>query len=127
MWFPEVSGMDGKLPLCRADVTIRDWVSSRLQEEEDRSYSVPYTPSLLHKEQSSQGWGVGWKDGQGGLELQSWEGALCEVTPGNEPTSPRGVVGGRAGASLQAPPQQQELRPPSTWSVGSRAPFPRGR
>ena len=56
--------MDGKLPLCRADVTIRDWVSSRLQEEEDRSYSVPYTPSLLHKEQSSQGWGVGWKDGR---------------------------------------------------------------
>lgn len=55
MWFPEVSGMDGKLPLCRADVTMHDWVSSWLQEEEDFSYSVPYSPSLLHKGQSSQG------------------------------------------------------------------------
>lgn len=55
VWFPEVSGMDGKLPLCRADVTMHDWVSSWLQEEEDFSYSVPYSPSLLHKGQSSQG------------------------------------------------------------------------
>lgn len=36
--------MDGKLPLCRADVTMHDWVSSWLQKEEDLSYSVPYTP-----------------------------------------------------------------------------------
>lgn len=54
---------------------MRDWVSSRLQEE-NLSYSVPCTPSPLHKEHSSQRWGVGWKDDKGGLELQSWRGAL---------------------------------------------------
>lgn len=75
MWFPGVSDVDGKLPICGADVTMHDWVSSRLQEE-NLSYSVPCTPSPLHKEHSSQRWGAGWEDDQGGLELESWRGAL---------------------------------------------------
>ena len=92
MWFPGVSDVDGKLPFCRADVTMHDWVSSRLQEEENLSYSVPCTPSPLHKEHSSQRWGWGGRMIKGAWNC-SLGGALCEVTPGSEPTSPRRVVG----------------------------------
>lgn len=40
------------------------------------------------------------------------------------PTSPQEEQGVGLGLS-PGPSQQRELRPPSTWSVGSRAPFPR--
>lgn len=54
-------------------------------------------------------------------------GALCEVSPGSEPTAQEEWWVRRAGASLQAPPHRQKLRPPSTWSAGSPAPFSPGK
>lgn len=76
--------MDGKLPLCRADVTMHDWVSSWLQKEEDLQPPHP-KPAAQGTELPRVGEGGRMAKGPGAATLGSRR--LCSGLKG--PQAPR--------------------------------------